>query len=195
MALELWRTRPTTSTPWTDAVDRLFDAYYTNQRANGGSTGYQSLPVNVWETPDGYQAALLAPGLDGANGGHHEQTQPVRAHTRREGNQLRGTGQEQRQTPPRGSRCVRGCGEARLARAVGRCAIHSHQETAVCESKIMNIADQASRLTWLDSRPRWHPCQEQDVPVNQPDPSRASSRRGVLPPAGTAPLELRCARP
>ena len=29
-----------------------------------GSAGFQSLPVNVWETPDGYQAALLAPGLD-----------------------------------------------------------------------------------------------------------------------------------
>jgi HSP20 family protein len=64
MALELWRTRPLTSVPWTEAVDRVFDAFYTNARANGGSTGYQSLPVNVWETPDGYQAALLAPGLD-----------------------------------------------------------------------------------------------------------------------------------
>ena len=29
-----------------------------------GSAGFQSLPVNVWETPEGYQAALLAPGLD-----------------------------------------------------------------------------------------------------------------------------------
>jgi HSP20 family protein len=65
MALELWRTRPLgASTPWTEAVDRFFDAFYGPQRANGGSTGYQSLPVNVWETPDGYQAALLAPGLD-----------------------------------------------------------------------------------------------------------------------------------
>ena len=63
MALELRRTRPMTSTPWTEAVDRFFDTFYTNQR-NGGSTGYQSLPVNVWETPDGYQAALLAPSLD-----------------------------------------------------------------------------------------------------------------------------------
>lgn len=64
MALELRRTRPMTSTPWTEAVDRFFDAFYTGQRANGGSTGYQSLPVNVWETPEGYQAALLAPSLD-----------------------------------------------------------------------------------------------------------------------------------
>ena len=65
MAIDLWRTRPTATTvPWTEAVDRFFDAFYTNQRANGGSSGYQSLPVNVWETPDGYQAALLAPGLD-----------------------------------------------------------------------------------------------------------------------------------
>ena len=67
MAIDLWRTRPYTS-PLSQWVDRFFDqafgpAYSTG---DGGSTeaGFQSLPVNVWETPDGYQAALLAPGLD-----------------------------------------------------------------------------------------------------------------------------------
>jgi hypothetical protein len=40
--------------------------------------------------------------------------------------------------------------------------------------KIMNIADQASRLTWLDPRPRWHTCQEQETARNQPDPSGGS---------------------
>jgi hypothetical protein len=60
---------------------------------------------------------------------------------------LRSTGQEQRHLPPRGSRCTGGYGQARLGRAACRCAINSHQETTVRESKIMNIADQASRLT------------------------------------------------
>jgi HSP20 family molecular chaperone IbpA len=37
--------------------------------ASGGgpdarTTGFQSMPVNVWETPEGYQAAMLSPGLD-----------------------------------------------------------------------------------------------------------------------------------
>jgi hypothetical protein len=40
--------------------------------------------------------------------------------------------------------------------------------------KIMNIADQASRLTWLDPRPRWHACQERETARNQPDPSGGS---------------------
>jgi HSP20 family protein len=66
MSIDLWRTRPSAAqtTPWNDAVDRFFDAFYSAARSNGGATGFQSLPVNVWETPDGYQAALLAPGLD-----------------------------------------------------------------------------------------------------------------------------------
>jgi HSP20 family protein len=65
MAIDLFRTRPYTmnGTPLRQWVDRVFDDAF--QQANGnGSAGYQSLPVNVWETPDGYQAALLAPGLD-----------------------------------------------------------------------------------------------------------------------------------
>jgi HSP20 family protein len=69
MAIDLWRTRPYSMSPLTRWVDRVFDdafgpAFANTPATNGGSTGYQSLPVNVWETADGYHAALLAPGLD-----------------------------------------------------------------------------------------------------------------------------------
>ena len=65
MAIDLWRTRPYT-TPLSQWVDRVFDQAFgpTYTAADGGSSGVQSLPVNVWETPDGYHAALLAPCLD-----------------------------------------------------------------------------------------------------------------------------------
>src|SRR5438309_8462665 len=68
MAIDLWRTRPytTMNTPLRQWVDRVFDDAFAREgtQHSNGSAGYQSLPVNVWETPDGYQAALLAPGLD-----------------------------------------------------------------------------------------------------------------------------------
>ena len=66
MAIDLWRTRPYASfnTPLRQWVDQVFDEAMTRQGSNGQSAGFQSLPVNVWETPEGYQAALLAPGLD-----------------------------------------------------------------------------------------------------------------------------------
>lgn len=68
MAVDIWRTRPYALT---DAVDRLFDqALGQGWAANGGrtgsTTGMQTLPVNVWELSDGFQAAVLAPGLDEA---------------------------------------------------------------------------------------------------------------------------------
>ena len=67
MAMDRWRTRPYTSGRFSHLVDRLFD-----QAMQGGydespeqqGAGFQSLPVNVWETPDAYHAALMAPGLD-----------------------------------------------------------------------------------------------------------------------------------
>ena len=66
MSTYQWRTRPHSR-----AVDRLFlDAlapYIANGTSiatNGGSTGFQSVPVNVWETVEGYEATFLAPGLD-----------------------------------------------------------------------------------------------------------------------------------
>ncbi len=71
MAIDLWRTRPyTTNAPMRQWVDRVFDEAFgpTYSAGSGtGAAGFQSLPVNVWETPEGYQAALLAPGLDEAS--------------------------------------------------------------------------------------------------------------------------------
>jgi HSP20 family molecular chaperone IbpA len=68
MAIDLWRTRPYTfNSPVRQWVDRMFDEAFSSMQqagAGNGSAGFQSLPVNVWETQDGYQAALLAPGLD-----------------------------------------------------------------------------------------------------------------------------------
>jgi HSP20 family protein len=67
MAIDVWRTRPYSgmNTPIRQWVDRVFDEALARETDTGqGSAGFQSLPVNVWETPDGYQAALLAPGLD-----------------------------------------------------------------------------------------------------------------------------------
>jgi len=66
MAIDLWRTRPYASfnTPLRQWVDRVFDEAFAAQTPNGQGAGFQSLPVNVWEANDGYQAALLAPGLD-----------------------------------------------------------------------------------------------------------------------------------
>jgi HSP20 family protein len=68
MAIDLWRTRPFTSmnTPLRQWVDRVFDEAVAREGAQGtgSAAGFQSLPVNVWETSEGYQAALLAPALD-----------------------------------------------------------------------------------------------------------------------------------
>ena len=67
MSIELWRTRPATN-PLSQVLDRLFEQSFApftaGGSADGGSTGYQSLPVNVWETEDAYYAALMAPALD-----------------------------------------------------------------------------------------------------------------------------------
>ena len=67
MSIELWRTRPYTN-PLSQVIDRMFEQTFApftaGASADGGSTGYQSLPVNVWETEDAYHAALMAPGLD-----------------------------------------------------------------------------------------------------------------------------------
>jgi HSP20 family protein len=73
MAIDLWRTRPYWSSGWTtpisQMVERMFEQAFTPPSAstadtNGGSTGFQSLPVNIWETNDAYNAALLAAGID-----------------------------------------------------------------------------------------------------------------------------------
>jgi len=67
MSIELWRTRPYAQ-HLHHVVDGLYEqtfAPFTNgNSADGGGTGFQSLPVNVWETADAYMATLMAPGLD-----------------------------------------------------------------------------------------------------------------------------------
>ena len=67
MAIDLWRTRPymNMNAPLRQWVDRVFDEAFARENPSStGAAGFQSLPVNVWETPEGYQAALLAPALD-----------------------------------------------------------------------------------------------------------------------------------
>jgi HSP20 family protein len=73
MAIDMWRTRPYTwsgsTSPMSQMVDRAFEQafaplYTSSAGADGGSTGIQSLPVNIWESNDAYHAALLAPGVD-----------------------------------------------------------------------------------------------------------------------------------
>ena len=67
MSIEVLRTRPYTN-PLGQVIDRLFEQtfapFVTGSQLDGGSTGYQSLPVNVWETEAAYHAALMAPGLE-----------------------------------------------------------------------------------------------------------------------------------
>jgi HSP20 family protein len=76
MSIELWRTRPYAH-HLHHVVDGLYEQAFTpfssGNPADGGSTGFQSLPVNVWETEDAYLATLMAPGLD-------EQTISVSVH-------------------------------------------------------------------------------------------------------------------
>jgi HSP20 family protein len=62
--MEMWRTRPHAVSTLRTAFDRLFDEALGASGSENTTTGFQSLPVNVWETADGYQAAMLAPGLD-----------------------------------------------------------------------------------------------------------------------------------
>ena len=67
MAIDLWRTRPyvNMNAPLRQWVDRVFDdAFARETPSSNGAAGFQTLPVNVWESGEGYQAALLAPGLD-----------------------------------------------------------------------------------------------------------------------------------
>jgi len=72
MAMDLWRLRPYTPATLARGADRLLDetfGTFFGGSANGGSTAnpQQSLPVNVWETEEAYQAVFLAPGLDEAS--------------------------------------------------------------------------------------------------------------------------------
>ena len=65
--MDSWRTRPYAHLLH-HVVDGLYDKAFapftSGNAANGGSTGFQPLPVNVWETDEAYLATLMAPGLD-----------------------------------------------------------------------------------------------------------------------------------
>src|ERR1051325_310389 len=68
MSIDLWRTRPASTNALSHIIDQMFEqTFVPHGLADGGSTGFKSLPVNVWETQDGYYAAVLAPGLDAQN--------------------------------------------------------------------------------------------------------------------------------
>jgi HSP20 family protein len=67
MSIELWRSRPYAHYLH-HLVDGLYEQAFTpvtsGNPSDGGSTGFQSMPVSVWETDDAYLATLMAPGLD-----------------------------------------------------------------------------------------------------------------------------------
>jgi HSP20 family protein len=71
MAIDSRRTRPSILGQVNRPADRLFEdafAPFYGGRDGGGTAGeqvgVQTLPVIIWETPDAFQAALMAPGLD-----------------------------------------------------------------------------------------------------------------------------------
>lgn len=64
MTVEQWRTRPYTLG---EAINHLLEQAFISFNGSAGASadaGFHSLPVNVWETPDAYHAALLMPGAD-----------------------------------------------------------------------------------------------------------------------------------
>jgi HSP20 family protein len=67
MSIELWRTRPFAHLLHhivDGTYERAFAPFTNGNAADGGGTGFQSMPANVWETEDAYLATLMAPGLD-----------------------------------------------------------------------------------------------------------------------------------
>jgi HSP20 family protein len=68
MAIDAWWTQPFSPSGLSQLVDRMFEQafapFYGGWQGDGGSTGFQTLPANIWETSDAYHAALMAPGVD-----------------------------------------------------------------------------------------------------------------------------------
>src|SRR5688572_4053250 len=51
--------------PLSAAFDRLFQSALTPIGSDGGSSS--GVPANIWETSDGYQIALMVPGVNPEN--------------------------------------------------------------------------------------------------------------------------------
>ena len=60
---DLMRSNYRSMLPLRDAFDRLFEGAFTPVYGEGAASAAQ-LPTNVWETGDGYQVALLVPGVN-----------------------------------------------------------------------------------------------------------------------------------
>jgi HSP20 family protein len=58
----LMRTHDRGMLPLRDAFDRLFESAFTPVYGNG-EMGSATVATNVWETGDGYQVAMLIPGV------------------------------------------------------------------------------------------------------------------------------------
>src|SRR3954454_20808560 len=70
LSIDLWRTRPASTNALSHIIDRMFEQTFVpfgSEGLDGGSSGFKSLPVNVWETDDRYHVSVLAPGLDAQN--------------------------------------------------------------------------------------------------------------------------------
>ena len=60
---DLMRSNYRSMLPLRDAFDRLFETAFTPVYGeHGASAG--AMPANIWETGDGYQVALLVPGVN-----------------------------------------------------------------------------------------------------------------------------------
>ncbi|MDP8921945.1 MAG: Hsp20/alpha crystallin family protein [Chloroflexota bacterium] len=61
--MDLMRPSYRSALPLRDAFDRLFEGAFTPVFGEGTASA-ATIPTNVWETGDGYQVALLVPGVD-----------------------------------------------------------------------------------------------------------------------------------
>jgi HSP20 family protein len=60
---DLMRSNYRSMLPLRDAFDRLFEGAFTPVYGEGAASAAQ-IPTNVWETGEGYQVALLVPGVN-----------------------------------------------------------------------------------------------------------------------------------
>jgi HSP20 family protein len=60
---DLMRSNYRSMLPLRDAFDRLFESAFTPVFGENAASS-ASIPTNIWETGDGYQVALLVPGVN-----------------------------------------------------------------------------------------------------------------------------------